>query len=209
MKKRRYLALFLRLVISPCFLYAQGTGSNPNIIYILADDMGIGDLSIYNENGKIHTPNLDAMARKGMRSTDAHTSSSVCTPTRYGILTGRYNWRTPLKEFVLWGNSPVLIRENRLTVAKMLQESGYKTANIGKWHLGLNWAMKDESTEFEHFSKRTDRVSMDKIDYTRPVHKGALDLGFDYSFMIAASLNMPPFVYMENDKPTMVPTKIT
>ena len=109
--------------------------SKPNIIYILADDLGIGDLSIYNENSKIQTPNLDKMGAEGMKFTDAHTSSAVCTPTRYGILTGRYNWRTPLKEFVTWGNSPMLIKENRLTVAKMLQNNGYKTANIGKWHL--------------------------------------------------------------------------
>ena len=110
----------------------------PNIIYILADDLGIGDLSIYNENSKIKTPNLDQMGGQGMMFTDAHTSSSVCTPTRYGILTGRYNWRTPLKQFVTWGNSPMLIKDDRLTVADMLKQHGYKTAVVGKWHLGLN-----------------------------------------------------------------------
>lgn len=180
----------------------------PNIIYILADDLGIGDLSIYNKNSKIQTPNLDKMGKEGMKFTDAHTSSAVCTPTRYGILTGRYNWRTPLKEFVTWGNSPILIKKDRLTVAKMLQDYGYKTANIGKWHLGLNWTMKKNSADFEHFSGRTDRLNFKNIDYSKPLKSGALDLGFDYSFMIAASLNMPPFVYLENDKATMVPAGI-
>ena len=183
--------------------------SKPNIIYILADDLGIGDLSIYNENSKIQTPNLDKMGAEGMKFTDAHTSSSVCTPTRYGILTGRYNWRTPLKEFVTWGNSPMLIKDDRTTVAKMLREQGYKTASIGKWHLGLNWTMKDGAKEFKNFSGVKDRYDFNKIDYSRPLKKGALNLGFDYSFLLAASLNMPPFVYLENDKVVKEPTSIS
>jgi arylsulfatase A-like enzyme len=183
--------------------------SKPNIIYILADDLGIGDVSLYNENSKIQTPNLDKMGREGMKFTDAHTSSSVCTPTRYGILTGRYNWRTPLKEFVTWGNSPSLIKKNRLTVAQLLKENGYKTASIGKWHLGFNWAMKNNAQEFEHFSKTTDRLDFKNIDYGKPLNFGPLKMGFDYSFMITASLNMPPYVYLENDRATMLPTKIT
>ena len=142
-----------------------------------------------------------------MKFTDAHTSSSVCTPTRYGILTGRYNWRTPLKSFVTWGNSPSLIRKGRLTVAQMLKDKGYKTANIGKWHLGFNWTMKDGSKEYEHFAHLTDRVAFSKIDYSQPLKFGPLDLGFDYSYALAASLNMPPFVYLENDKATLIPTK--
>ena len=183
--------------------------NHPNIIYILADDLGIGDLTIYNEEGKIPTPNLDEFGRAGMKFNDAHTSSSVCTPTRYGILTGRYNWRTPLKEFVLWGNSPVLIEKDRLSVAQLLKNAGYKTANIGKWHMGLNWTLKNDALNLDAYTKRTDRVNLAKIDYSQPLQSGTLDVGFDYSFMIAASLNMPPFVYLENDKPTQVPTKKT
>lgn len=183
--------------------------NRPNIIYILADDLGIGDLSIYNENSKIHTPNLDKMGAEGMKFTDAHTSSSVCTPTRYGILTGRYNWRTPLKEFVTWGNSPMLIKDDRLTVADLLQKHGYKTANIGKWHLGLNWHIKDGGKEFEYFSGIKDRYDFKQMDYSKPLKKGALDLGFDYSFSIVASLNMPPYVYLENDRVVMQPTDIS
>ncbi|CAN0377087.1 unnamed protein product, partial [Ectocarpus sp. 4 AP-2014] len=116
---------------------------------------------------------------------------------------------TPLKEFVTWGNSPTLIKKNRLTVAQMLKNNGYKTAGIGKWHLGLNWTMKNNSTEFEYYSNRKDRVKIQDIDYSKPLRFGASNLGFDYSFMIAASLNMPPFVYLENDKSTMIPTKKT
>ncbi|MGJ8550762.1 sulfatase family protein [Winogradskyella wichelsiae] len=181
----------------------------PNIIYILADDLGIGDLSIYNENSKINTPHLDKLAAKGMRFTDAHTSSSVCTPTRYGILTGRYNWRTPLKQFVTWGTSPMLIKDDRLTVADLLQQNGYKTANIGKWHLGLNWALKDSSLEIESFTGVQDKYPIEQLDYSKPLKKGALDLGFDYSYLLSASLNMPPFVYVENDKVVMEPTGIS
>ena len=183
--------------------------SLPNIIYILADDLGIGDLSIYNQNSQIQTPNLDLMGKQGMVFSDAHTSSSVCTPTRYGILTGRYNWRTPLKEFVTWGNSPMLIKEDRLTVAELLQNHGYNTACIGKWHLGLNWAMKDGAKKFDYYSGVDDRVDFNQIDYSRPLEMGAVDLGFDYSFMIAASLNMPPYVYIENDQVVTEPSDIS
>ena len=196
-------------VISCVFVGAQpkaGASAKPNIIYILADDLGIGDLSIYNEEGKINTPHLDALGAEGMKFTDAHTSSSVCTPTRYGILTGRYNWRTPLKNFVTWGESPMLIRDDRYTVADLLKEHGYQTASIGKWHLGFNWAVKDGAEEFAYYASRKTRYKADKIDFSKKLKKGALDLGFDYSFLLAASLNMPPFVYMENDKAVMEPS---
>lgn len=189
-----------------CLIEISVKAQPPNIIYILADDLGIGDLSIYNENSKIHTPHLDKLGEQGMVFTDAHTSSSVCTPTRYGILTGRYNWRSPLKQFVTWGNSPMLIKDDRLTVADLLQKYGYSTANIGKWHLGLNWAMKNNSREFEYYSGIKDRVDFAQIDYSKPLKKGALDLGFEYSFLLPASLNMPPYVYVENDKVVKEPS---
>ena len=106
----------------------------PNIIVVLADDLGIGDLSSFNGEGKINTIHLDRMAAEGMRFTDAHTSSAVCTPTRYGLLTGRYNWRTRLKRHVLSGTSKALIPPQRSTLASMLKSTGYHTAFIGKWH---------------------------------------------------------------------------
>ena len=116
---------------------------HPNIIYILADDMGYGDVSCYNENSKIITPNIDKLAFEGIRFTDAHTSSSVCTPTRYGILTGRYNWRSELKSGVLSGYSKPLINRERLTVGKLLQTHNYHTSFIGKWHLGWDWHFRE------------------------------------------------------------------
>jgi arylsulfatase A-like enzyme len=203
----------LTTIIAVLFLLSASAqiskNKKPNIIYILADDLGIGDLSVYNENSKINTPHLDNLAAEGMRFTDAHTSSSVCTPTRYGIITGRYNWRTPLKQFVTWGTSPMLIKDDRFTVADLLQQNGYKTANIGKWHLGLNWSLKDSRQELEHYSGVKDKYPIGQLDYSKPLKKGALDLGFDYSYLLAASLNMPPFVYVENDKVVMEPTGIS
>ena len=115
---------------------------HPNIIYILADDLGFGDLSIYNKASKIKTPHLDQMALEGMRFMDMHSTSSVCTPTRYSILTGEYAWRTALKKGVLWSYGPLMIPDEKETVAKLLQRNGYQTAVVGKWHLGLDWQLK-------------------------------------------------------------------
>ncbi len=112
---------------------------NPNIIFIMADDMGYGDVGCYNPQSKIPTPNMDRLAHEGMRFTDAHSPSAVCTPTRYGVLTGRYCWRSALKSSVLFGYEPPLIEPERLTAASMLKAAGYHTACIGKWHLGLGY----------------------------------------------------------------------
>ena len=130
----------------------------PNIVFILADDLGYGDISCFNENSKIITPYIDQLAANGVLFRDAHTSSSVCTPTRYGILTGRYNWRSTLKKGVLNGFSKALIPEDRMTVAGFLKQHGYKTAGIGKWHLGWDWANIDEGK--------------DNVDYSKPVGNG-------------------------------------
>ena len=114
----------------------------PNIIFILADDMGYGDVGCYNPQSKIPTPNMDKLANEGIRFTDMHSPSAVCTPTRYGILTGQYCWRTALKEHVLFNYELPLIPPERTTVASMLRKHGYHTACIGKWHLGLGWGVK-------------------------------------------------------------------
>src|SRR5205807_9255799 len=114
----------------------------PNIVYLLADDLGYGDLRCLNAEGKIPTPNMHKVAARRMIFTDFHSSSAVCTPTRYGILTGRYNWRSPLKHGVLQGYSPRLIEPGRLTVAALLKKHGYDTACFGKWHLGMDWPLK-------------------------------------------------------------------
>lgn len=177
----------------------------PNIIYILADDMGYGDVKCFNPEGKIATPNLDAMAENGIMFTDAHTSSAVCTPTRYGILTGRYSWRTSLKSFVLSGYSKSLIKQERTTIAEMLKTQGYATAYIGKWHLGWDWALENDSA-----AQNNDNLkATPKVNFAAAVKNGPSTHGFDYSFGFCGSLDMPPYVYVENDIPTMVPTKTT
>ena len=121
----------------------------PHIIYILADDMGTGDVSCINPESKIQTAELDKLASLGAIFTDAHSGSSVCTPTRYSLLTGRHSWRTTLKERVLNAYSPCLIPKERDTVASLLKRHGYNTALIGKWHLGLNWTPKSGKSQIK------------------------------------------------------------
>jgi arylsulfatase A-like enzyme len=180
----------------------SGSESLPNIVTIVADDMGYGDVSCLNPECKIPTPNMDRLASEGMVFTDAHSGSAVCSPTRYGILTGRYCWRSRLQSGVLWGYSPPLIPKSRMTVASLLKQHGYATACIGKWHLGWDWATKDGTV----FSDRSDETG-ERVDYTKPIAGGPLDLGFDTFFGIPASLDMLPYVYVENDRVVAAPTK--
>lgn len=155
------------------------SSSKPNIVYVLADDLGYGDVHCLNpERGKIATPQMDKIAAQGMIFTDAHTSSSVCSPTRYGILTGRYNWRTHLQKGVLNGYSNPLIPADRLTVPALLKQQGYTTACFGKWHLGMGIEKKQPSLM---------------------ITDGSTTRGFDSYFGISASLDMPPFAFIEND----------
>jgi arylsulfatase A-like enzyme len=195
---KRLLKRFVHIVPFLLLLISFSTVSNakqnklPNIIYILADDMGYGDVSILNENSKLITPNIDKVGKEGVIFTDAHTNSSVCTPTRYGILTGRYAWRTRLKKGVLWGADNPLIDKNRLTVAGMLKQKGYSTACIGKWHLGLGWTRNSDNKN--------------DINFSAPLNETPNNNGFDYSFVIPASLDIPPYVYIRNNKVTAVPT---
>jgi arylsulfatase A len=177
----------------------QSRASKPNIVFILADDLGYGDVKCFNPEGKIPTPNMDRLASQGMSFTDAHSSSAVCTPTRYSILTGRYNWRSRLKSGVLYGFSPRLIEPDRVTVPAFLQQQGYTTAYIGKWHLGMDWPLKDGRV-----AKGINDAT--NVDYARPIQNGPNAVGFDYYFGISASLDMPPFVFIENDHVTEVPT---
>ncbi len=178
----------------------------PNIIFILADDLGYGDISAYGNSNKIKTPNIDGLAAEGMRFTDAHTPSSVCTPTRYGVLTGRYNWRTKLKSGVLTGISKALIPKSRATVASILQGENYKTAFIGKWHLGWDWAKKDSTLED---GAGWDEKDFNNIDFTKPITNSPNDLGFDYAYGHAGSLDMAPYVYVENARVTEIPDSAT
>jgi arylsulfatase A-like enzyme len=160
--------------------------TKPNIVLILADDLGYGDVRRYFKEAVLRTPRMDQLAREGVRFTDAHSPSSVCTPTRYGLLTGRYCWRTRLTRGVLNGESPSLIEPGRTTLASMLKEQGYRTGVFGKWHLGLGNA--------------------EKTDYTKELSPGPLDFGFDEFFGIPASLDMPPYVFVNGRRVEALPT---
>jgi arylsulfatase A-like enzyme len=193
----------------PLLSCSNGIPKNPNIIFILADDMGYGDLSSQNNHSKIPTPRMDELASQGMRFTDAHSNSAVCTPTRYGVLTGRYAWRTRLKSGVLWGYSRPLIEDGRMTVASMLKDEGYSTACIGKWHLGLGWQTRDgEAGPWETQQDISEsQWTAAGIDFTKPLTAGPHTVGFDFFYGIPASLDMVPYCYIENDRVVEPPTE--
>ena len=181
----------------------------PNIIYILADDLGYGDISYLNEHSKIATPNINKLANEGMSFTDAHASSSVCSPSRYSILTGRYAWRSQLKSGVLGLYDAPLIEKNRLTVGMLLQQNGYTTAAIGKWHLGWDWPLTNGSlfkdSLFKGNDSEKDRFRIEKnINFSARLQNGPITKGFDYYFGDDVP-NYPPYCYIENDQTVGVP----
>jgi len=178
----------------------------PNIIFIMADDMGYGDVGCYNPDTKIPTPNMDRLAAEGIRFTDAHSPSACCTPSRYGVLTGRYCWRSRLKRMVLFGYEPPLIEEDRLTVEGMLKNVGYHTACVGKWHLGLGFSTR-AGKEFDFDAplpwpvNGPPREDEEKIDFSKPLSGGPTELGFDYFFGTSGcSTANPPYGFIENDR---------
>jgi len=180
----------------------------PNIILILADDLGYGDLSCYGAT-KIQTPVLDRMASEGMRFTNAYVSSSLSSPSRYGILTGRYPWRTRLEYGVLKNYEKPLIEPERTTIASLLQRHGYYTACVGKWHLGLEWGLNGNAPvnpEETVFNSPKDNLQ-EYIDFSKPVKGGPIERGFDYFFGMSGSNNMQPWVYIENDRVLQAPTE--
>lgn len=189
MKSWIRFSVFIATLFVPLLLASASV--SPNVVVILADDLGYGDVRALNPRSKIPTPHLDQLAADGMSFTDAHTPSSVCTPTRYGLLTGRYCWRSPLKRGVLNGYGRPLIEPERPTMASFLRGRGYVTGIVGKWHLGLDFARKDDGKT---------------IDYTKPVGGGPDHLGFDHSYIIPASLDFPPYVFVRNGKVTMFPS---
>lgn len=178
------------------------TAQKPNIILIFIDDLGYGDLSCFNPNSKIHTAQIDKVAEAGMKFTDCHSSSALCTPSRYGLLTGRYNWRSRLKASVLPGQSFPLIEEGRETLASLLKKNGYRTACVGKWHLGLGWRTKAGyrlPATYEEPAADQDKCAAG-IDFSAPITDGPITRGFDYFYGMPASLDQPPFVHIENDR---------
>lgn len=165
--------------------------SQPNIVFIMADDMGSGDVQALNSRSTIPTPNLNRLAREGMTFTDAHSPSAVCTPTRYGVMTGRYCWRSSKTRGVLNGYGAPLIETDRETVASALKKEGYATGIVGKWHLGLGFQKTDG-----------------EWDWSKTLDYSPIDVGFDYSFVIPASLDFPPYVYVEGHEITGEPDRI-
>ncbi|TDE10677.1 sulfatase family protein [Jiangella asiatica] len=185
-------------------------GRRPNVVVVLADDMGWGDLGCY--GSPIPTPNIDRLAREGVRLTDCHSASAVCTPSRYALLTGRYAWRGPLKNFVLMGHGPPLVEPERPTLASLLQSAGYTTGYFGKWHLGLGWRHRDGTVRsaFEPGAVLHDDMETDAghdIDYTQPFTGGPTVLGFDRFFGLAGSLDMPPYCFLDGDRTVGVPDR--
>ena len=175
-----------------------GRSKRPNIVYVLADDVGYGDVGCNGPDGRIPTPRLDRLASEGMRFVDAHSGSAVCTPTRYGVLTGRYAWRSRLARGVLDGWSAPLIPAERPTVASYLAGIGYRTAMIGKWHLGWNFSRR----EGPETAGRKD------VDFAGPV-TGAPDAnGFGTYYAHSGSLDMAPYVYVEDGRVTKVPDRV-
>lgn len=189
MSRRRFLkttAAAVGGVALPSLLSAQRANpAKPNIVFIMADDLGYGDVQAFNPKSNIDTPNLNRVAQQGMMFTDAHSGSAVCTPTRYGVLTGRYAWRSRLKSGVLNGYSPHLIDPERDTVASLLKQQGYHTACIGKWHLGMDFPKGKAPA---------------KVDYNGVIKHGPNANGFDHFYGISASLDFPPYVYMEDNR---------
>ncbi len=176
--------------------------SRPNIVYIMADDMGWGDVGCFNPKSRIPTPHMDRLAQQGRRFTDAHAPSAVCTPTRYGVLTGRFCWRSHLRANVLYGYEPPLIEPSRRTVAHLLQDAGYHTAAVGKWHLGLGYSAKPGC--FYDFNRalpwgNATRELEEIIDFTQPLQGGPNDLGFDYFYGTSGCPTcQPPYGFIED-----------
>lgn len=176
---------------------AQGIGSQkPNIVIILADDMGYGDVSSNNPYSRTKTPNIDKMAKKSIVFTDAHSGGAVCIPSRYGLLTGRYYFRIPHQK-VFQGYLPPLIEQGRETIGSLMQRAGYTTAATGKWHVGLNWQLKDPT---KPQIPEQDNKTVTNTDFSKEISGGPKSLGFNYSYILPASLDMPPYVYVENNR---------
>lgn len=198
---------------APVIDSGKSNGNNPNIIFILADDMGYGDLGCYNPESLIPTPNMDKLASQGIRFLDAHSPAALCTPSRYGLLTGRYCWRTRLKKGVILGydESP-LIEKGRSTIASVLKDKGYGTACFGKWHLGMNWQTKNGYQIQNDSDKWVDNPILKEneanIDFSKPVSGGPVELGFDYFYgSLGCTTSDPPYCFIENNHIPVIPSE--
>lgn len=192
------------LMVSPFFCHAKE--NLPNIVIIYVDDMGFGDLAIQNSKSKIPTPNLDQLAREGMRFTDAHSSSGICSPSRYALLTGRYHWRR--KQGIVGSFGKPFFAEDDITLPQVLKSAGYKTAAIGKWHLGWHWPFINKPSG-RYNTKKGEKsfYQPQDIDWNKPIKGGPLDHGFDYYFG-DGTINFPPYAWIENDSVIEAPNAV-
>lgn len=211
----RFTLVFLvHACISTSILRAYETA--PNVVILYADDLGYGDVQSYNQDrGRIATPHIDRLATQGMRFTDGHSSSGVCSPSRYTILTGRYHWRTRLQSGIvgLWG-SP-LIKPDRVTIASLAKEQGYATACIGKWHLGWNWPIAETQKQFFKTTGYNGKKDLEATDqhraawkqaFSKPISGGPTAVGFDEYFGTDVP-NWPPYCFIENDRTVGIPSE--
>lgn len=197
------IPLVFLLFISGC----SGSENNlPNIVIIYADDMGYGDLNIQNPGSKIPTPNLDQLAAEGMRFTDAHSSSGICSPSRFALLTGTYHWRR--QHGIVDSFGPPFFKDSDITLPQFLKDQGYATACIGKWHLGWDWEFNNEPTgRVMQWDKLRKFYLPDDINWSKPVGGGPLARGFDYYFG-DGTINFPPYTWMENETPLELPNTV-
>ena len=170
---------------------------HPNILIIYADDLGYGDISSYNQDSKIPTTHIDALASSGLSFTDAHSAAAVCTPSRYALLTGEYPFRKGMDKGVLWTYAHPLLSVGQQTIAKELKDQGYHTAIIGKWHLGFDWP-KTKHIPSADWDKMNEVEKEVYLDFTQPIKGGPNSFGFDYFFGMDTP-NFPPYAFIKNE----------
>lgn len=193
---------WIKMFVATLVLAGVSKGEAPNIVFILADDLGYGDVGCYNPDSKIPTPHLDRMAKEGMKFTDAHSPSTVCTPTRYSLLTGRMAFRTGFRSVFAGVGGPCLIEEDRLTLPEMLRKKGYTTAMFGKWHIGMSFFDKEGA-----LIKNRGLEGVKKVDYSRAIPDGPIHRGFDHFF---GTVSCPTtdwlYAYIDGDHIPVPPT---